>query len=60
MPGTDVPEGTVVGALGFVPAGFRFEPWSVYAGSPVRLVKSRNKAKVMAEVERVRAALGIR
>jgi acetyltransferase-like isoleucine patch superfamily enzyme len=60
MPGTDVPEGTVVGALSFVPARFRFEPWSVYAGSPVRLVKSRNKAKVMAEVERVRAALGIR
>lgn len=60
MPDNDVPEGTVVGALSFVPPRFRFEPWSVYAGTPVRRVKARNRASVLAEVERVRAALGMR
>jgi acetyltransferase-like isoleucine patch superfamily enzyme len=60
MPDTEIPEGTVVGALSFVPSGFRFEPWSVYVGTPVKLVKPRNKSRVMAEVERVRATLGLR
>src|ERR1700738_33747 len=34
MPGNPMPEGTVVGALSFVPAAFAFEAWSVYAGAP--------------------------
>src|ERR1700719_3681781 len=38
MPANSVPEGTVIGALSFVPAGFQFEPWSVYAGTPIRLI----------------------
>ena len=36
MPRNHIPEGTVIGALSFVPPEFRFEPWSVYAGVPVR------------------------
>jgi acetyltransferase-like isoleucine patch superfamily enzyme len=60
MPGNAIPEGTVIGAMSFVPSTFWFEPWAVYVGSPIRLVKNRNKAKVLAEVERVRRALGVR
>ena len=58
MPDNQIPIGTVVGALSFVPSRFPFEPWSVYAGTPIRLVKSRDQQSVLAEVERVRAALG--
>lgn len=59
MPDNEIPEGVTIGALSFVPPGFRFEPWSVYAGTPIRKVKARNRASVMAEAERVRAALGL-
>src|ERR1700740_1425576 len=31
MPGNHVPEGTVIGALSFVPPRFGFEAWAVYA-----------------------------
>lgn len=58
MPDNAIPEGVTIGALSFVPSGFKFEPWSVYAGAPIKKVKGRNKAAVMAEVERVRIALG--
>jgi len=57
MPGNDIPQGTVIGALSFVPAGFSFEPWSVYAGTPVRRIGSRNRAGVLAQAERLRARL---
>ena len=60
MPDNDIPAGTVVGALSFVPSRFRFEPWSVYAGAPIRLIKSRDQAAVLVEVERVRKALGMK
>ena len=50
MPGNHVPEGTVIGALSFVPGGFTFEPWTVYAGVPIRLIRPRNRADVMDQV----------
>lgn len=54
MPKNTIPEGTVIGALSFVPAAFRMEPWSVYAGNPVRLIKRRNRENVLAQVEQMR------
>ena len=58
MPKNHIPEGTVVGALSFVPPEFAFEPWSVYAGIPIRRVKSRNRESVLRQVaaakERIR------
>ena len=51
MPRNTIPEGTVVGALSFVPAAFAFEPWSVYAGTPIRLVGRRSRDAVMRQVE---------
>jgi acetyltransferase-like isoleucine patch superfamily enzyme len=53
MPDNDIPEGTTIGALSFVPAQFAFEPWSVYAGTPIRKVRDRNRTKVLAQVERI-------
>ena len=58
MPGNHVPEGTVIGALSFVPERFGFEPWSVYAGIPVRLISRRNREAVMAQAAKLRSALG--
>jgi len=60
MPSNHVPEGTVIGALSFVPAGFRLEPWSVYAGIPVRRVGLRNETAVRAQAEKLRHELASR
>lgn len=57
MPGVLVPEGTVVGAMSFVPARAVLQPWSVYAGVPARLVRSRNRDNVLRQVERMDSVL---
>jgi acetyltransferase-like isoleucine patch superfamily enzyme len=57
MPRNHVPEGTVIGALSFVPAGFAFEAWSVYAGVPIRRIGPRNRAAVVAQAELLRERL---
>ena len=57
MPGNDVPEGTVIGALSFVPARFTFEPWTVYAGVPVRPIGVRNRAAVLEQAALLRARI---
>ncbi len=57
MPRNDVPEGTVIGALSFVPPEFRFEPWMVYVGSPIRPLRPRNKNAVLSQLERFEAHL---
>ncbi|HEY3044892.1 MAG TPA: hypothetical protein VGJ39_12745 [Vicinamibacterales bacterium] len=55
MPANTVPEGTVIGALSFVPARFKMEPWSVYAGVPARRVGQRNRSAVTEQAKRLRA-----
>lgn len=57
MPDNHIPEGTVIGALSFVPQGFRFEPWSVYVGHPVRMLMPRNRDAVMRQVEAMQERL---
>ena len=47
MPGNSIPDGTVIGALSYVPPYFKFKGWSVYAGVPIQFIKKRNKANVM-------------
>lgn len=59
MPDNRVPEGTVIGALSFVPHRFPFEAWSVYAGAPIRLVGRRNRENVMAQVRKLDQAFGV-
>jgi len=53
MPNNIVPEGTAIGAASFVPEDYAFEPWSVYAGTPIRLVNRRNRERVLEQVERL-------
>ena len=47
MPDNRVPEGTVIGALSFVPSKFKFEPWTVYAGVPIRPLGARDREAVL-------------
>jgi acetyltransferase-like isoleucine patch superfamily enzyme len=51
MPNNRIPDGTVIGALSYVPPEFEFEPWSVYAGSPVRKVNLRDRDAVLRQLE---------
>jgi acetyltransferase-like isoleucine patch superfamily enzyme len=55
LPDNRVPEGTVIGALGFVPPRFRFEPWTVYAGAPLRRIGPRDRERVLAQAARLAA-----
>lgn len=57
MPDNHIPEGTAIGALSFVPPRYRFEPWSVYAGAPIRKVGGRNRDRVLAQAELLRQRL---
>jgi len=57
MPRNQIPEGTVIGALSFVPVGFEFRPWSVYAGIPIRLIRPRNRQGIMAQLKRLEESL---
>lgn len=47
MPNNHIPEGVSIGALSFVPSNFPFKPWTVYAGSPIKEVKPRNKENIL-------------
>jgi acetyltransferase-like isoleucine patch superfamily enzyme len=60
MPKNSIPEGTVIGALSFVPTAFPMEPWSVYAGIPVRLVRARNRGSVMEQVRKLKERMDAR
>jgi acetyltransferase-like isoleucine patch superfamily enzyme len=43
MPGAEFREGAVVGANSFVPPNMKLEEWTIYVGSPVKLIKKRPK-----------------
>lgn len=53
MPNNHIPEGTVIGALSFVPSNYPFEPWTVYAGCPIRKIKARNREHIMKTLEKI-------
>lgn len=55
LPGVDIGEGTSVGALSVVSRSL--DPWGVYAGVPVRLIRER-KRDLLALEERLRADIG--
>jgi acetyltransferase-like isoleucine patch superfamily enzyme len=57
MPDNVIPEGTTIGALSYVPTRFPFDPWTVYAGAPIRRVGGRNRERVLAQVELMRERL---
>ncbi len=53
MPNNHIPEGVSIGALSFVPTNYPFEPWTVYAGCPIRPIKKRNKKNVLDTLKRM-------
>ena len=57
MPDNVVPEGTTIGALSYVPTRFPFDPWTIYAGAPIRRIGARNRERVLAQVELMRGRL---
>ena len=48
MPNNHILEGVTIGALSFVPENYPFEEWTVYAGTPIKPIKKRNKEQVIA------------
>ena len=60
MPRNSIPEGTAIGALSFVPPAFDFEPWTVYAGTPLRRMRPRNRDAVLRQAEALARALDAR
>jgi acetyltransferase-like isoleucine patch superfamily enzyme len=60
LPDNRIPEGTVIGALSFVPYRFAFEPWSVYVGVPVRRIGRRDRERVLAQVRKIEEGLKAR
>jgi acetyltransferase-like isoleucine patch superfamily enzyme len=60
MPANRLPIGTVIGALSFVPADFEFRSWSVYAGSPIRYLRPRNKENVLRQARKLEGLLAAR
>jgi galactoside O-acetyltransferase len=57
MPANDIPEGVVIGALSFVTPNYKFKPWSVYAGIPLRFIKKRNRKNVLRQVKLIEKCL---
>lgn len=57
MPSNNIPEGTVIGALSFVTPNYKFKPWSVYAGSPIRFIEKRDRKNVLHQVKLLEKAL---
>lgn len=43
LPGSVIPEGTVIGSKSLYTGKKPLENWSIYAGSPIKLIKHRNK-----------------
>lgn len=60
MPRNRIPEGAVIGAVSFVPTAFDFQPWSVYAGTPIRFLRQRNRESVLSQVRSLEAMLEAR
>lgn len=54
MPDNHIPEGVTIGALSFVPSNFKFEPWTVYAGRPIKKIKSRNRENILKTLAKIK------
>jgi len=46
LPGVTIPDGTVIGAMSLVLEGTKLKPWSIYAGTPVRWLRYRQRDKI--------------
>lgn len=58
MPNNHIPEGVSIGALSFVPSNYKFEPWTVYAGRPIKPIKKRNKENILKTLKKLGLTAG--
>ena len=55
LPSVTIPDGVVIGAMSLVLEDTKLKPWSIYAGSPVRWLRYRQREKIQkleAELEK--------
>ena len=57
MPNNKIPEGVSIGALSFVPQNFKWKPWTVYAGVPIKPIKARNKKRILEQIKEMERQL---
>jgi len=53
MPDNVLKEGVAIGSGSFVPSKYKFEPWTIYVGSPVRPIKKRNEYLIKEQAEKI-------
>lgn len=58
LPANCIPEGVAIGALSLVPSEFSFEPWSLYAGIPIRKIGKRDRDNILRQADRIRRHWG--
>ena len=58
LPGVVLPDGVVIGAMSLVLQDTLLKPWSIYAGCPVRRLRMRPKAMILALAEQLEANCG--
>lgn len=51
LPGVTIPEGTVIGAHSLVRKSDKLEPWTIYAGNPLREIRKRPREKMLKYAE---------
>jgi len=59
LPNNIIPEGVTVGAFSMVPSNFKFEPWSIYAGVPIRKIGNRGRDSVLKQFEFFKSKVGL-
>lgn len=47
MPNNHIPEGVTIGAMSLVPSAYPFEPWTMYAGKPLKKIVPRDRDRVL-------------
>ena len=47
LPGAAIPDGVVIGALSLVRAKDKLKPWGIYAGSPLRFIRKRDREAIL-------------
>lgn len=57
LPSNRLPEGVAIGALSLVPSDFAFEPWTLYAGIPIRKIRARDRDNILHQAKQVRRQL---
>lgn len=58
LPGVVIPDGVVIGAMSLVLQDVILEPWTIYAGCPVRALRSRPSDRILELTARLEAEQG--